>query len=280
MTDKEKDNNIKDVNLGQGIDSSFLRFVNLKSKKLVQATYLVTSLISDSEPLKWRFRDFVLELLSDTSLLVPASGLSNGTSEASQISPLFKISVLESVLNRLDQIINLLDIFLSANFVSEMNFSILKNEFEKLQKGIISRLGKGLKEIVGPQEANQFLLLNQAEDLLDTERPFIGHSLAGSLSRREGHLSERFQDKISELAKDNLREKKDSNVKSKMSNKDSRRNEIVAFLKGKSWTSIKDISEAISGCSTKTIQRELSDLVQSGVLKKKGDRRWSRYLLA
>jgi len=62
--------------------------------------------------------------------------------------------------------------------------------------------------------------------------------------------------------------------------KDSRRSLILSFLKGRDWTSIKDISEAIGGCSSKTIQRELSDLVQQGVLKKKGDRRWSRYLLS
>ena len=55
---------------------------------------------------------------------------------------------------------------------------------------------------------------------------------------------------------------------------------IISFLKGKDWTSIKDITDAIEGCSTKTIQRELADLVHQGVLKKKGDRRWSRYLLA
>ena len=42
---------------------------------------------------------------------------------------------------------------------------------------------------------------------------------------------------------------------------------------------IKDIVMSITGCSEKTIQRELSALVAQGVLKKIGEKRWSRYEL-
>jgi predicted ArsR family transcriptional regulator len=61
--------------------------------------------------------------------------------------------------------------------------------------------------------------------------------------------------------------------------KDSRRQIILAHLKGQDWVSIKDISKAVSGCSVKTVQRELVDLVKSHVLEKTGERRWSRYRL-
>lgn len=279
MTDKEKDSNIKDNNLSQEVDSRFLKFVNLKSKKLVQAVYLVTSFISDSEPLKWRLRDSALEFLSDTSLLIPANSLSGGVSEASQISPLFKISVLESVLNRSEQMQGLFDVALAANFASEMNFSILKNEFAQLQKNISLRLGKGLKEIVGSEGVGQFLLGDQEKYPFGSQTVPMGH-LLNENSPKENFMSERFQKRSADSIKDSLPSGRELAPSRRVSNKDSRRNEIIAFLKGKSWTPIKDISDAISGCSTKTIQRELSDLVQAGVLKKKGDRRWSRYLLA
>ena len=62
--------------------------------------------------------------------------------------------------------------------------------------------------------------------------------------------------------------------------KDGRKAAIIALLKKKSHLTIKDFSEAIVGCSIKTIQRELLDLVAKGVVEKEGERRWSRYSLA
>ena len=282
MADIEKDNNIRDNNMGQGIDSRFLKFAFLKSKKLVQATYLVTSFISDSEPLKWRIRESVLELMSDTSLLVPTSSLSDGSGEG-QISPLFKISVLEAVLNRLDQVANLLDIASAAGFASEMNLAILKNEFRGLGKNISSKLGRGLKEIVGPEEASQLLLEAREKYPVGGVATTMGHNISETNYNANVRLSEMLSERLkgTEAGKEkDLYQKEGVKKNRRLVNKDARRLEIISFLKGKSWTSIKDISDAISDCSTKTIQRELADLVQKGVLKKKGDRRWSRYLLA
>jgi len=48
--------------------------------------------------------------------------------------------------------------------------------------------------------------------------------------------------------------------------------------------SIKDIDLALQGlgekCGEKTLQRELVSMVGDGVLKKSGEKRWSRYFLA
>lgn len=62
--------------------------------------------------------------------------------------------------------------------------------------------------------------------------------------------------------------------------KNSRQSIIIGILKRKKEVMIKDVSPLISGCSEKTIQRELSAMVQSGVLRKTGEKRWSRYSLA
>jgi len=43
--------------------------------------------------------------------------------------------------------------------------------------------------------------------------------------------------------------------------------------------SVKDFTRVIKDCSEKTIQRELLDLVEKGIVKKEGERRWSRYSL-
>jgi hypothetical protein len=41
-----------------------------------------------------------------------------------------------------------------------------------------------------------------------------------------------------------------------------------------------DQFSAIVSCGEKTLQRELVSMVKDGVLKKLGEKRWSRYMLA
>ena len=55
---------------------------------------------------------------------------------------------------------------------------------------------------------------------------------------------------------------------------------IINLLKKTKEISVKDVSSIVSDCSEKTIQRELLSLVDKGVLKKEGERRWSKYSLA
>ena len=58
-----------------------------------------------------------------------------------------------------------------------------------------------------------------------------------------------------------------------------RRETILSVMKNKHKASIKDISTLIRGVSEKTIQRELSALVEAGMIIKEGERRWSTYSL-
>lgn len=58
-----------------------------------------------------------------------------------------------------------------------------------------------------------------------------------------------------------------------------RQSEILRIIKDKREVEIKDISSILHEISEKTIQRELLALVASGVLEKRGERRWSRYSL-
>lgn len=62
--------------------------------------------------------------------------------------------------------------------------------------------------------------------------------------------------------------------------KNGRQGVIITLLKRKKEVMIKDISPLISDCSDKTIQRELSLMVKTGILRKVGEKRWSRYSLA
>ncbi len=256
-------------------------YVSLKGHKLTQAVYLVTSLLPDSEPLKWRLRDIALDVLSDVSVLDPgfdhSSGLSS-TGSNSQLSPLFKVPVLESASTKVGQLISWFEVALAGNFSADLNLVLVRNEYQEFNKLLQERIkSTGLNKLVhlstddlllpasapatiSPAEENKKTLSNMSHSLSHKQESHpMGHKEVG----------ESPYQKLSRLPH-----------KSRDVAKDSRRSLIISFLKGKDWTSIKDITEAISGCSAKTIQRELSDLVHQGVLKKKGDRRWSRYLLS
>jgi predicted transcriptional regulator len=55
---------------------------------------------------------------------------------------------------------------------------------------------------------------------------------------------------------------------------------ILGMLKKNDNLSIKDISAVVKNCSEKTIQRELAALIEKGLVRKEGERRWSVYRLA
>ena len=61
--------------------------------------------------------------------------------------------------------------------------------------------------------------------------------------------------------------------------KNERRSTIIKIIKDNGEVGIKDITEAIKNVSGKTIQRELATLVEEGILKKIGNKRWSRYTI-
>ncbi len=58
-----------------------------------------------------------------------------------------------------------------------------------------------------------------------------------------------------------------------------RKESILAIIRARGVVSIKDISDSITDCSEKTIQRELIELIKDNIIIKEGERRWSKYKL-
>lgn len=64
------------------------------------------------------------------------------------------------------------------------------------------------------------------------------------------------------------------------SNLNDRTSRIKTVLEAKPEATIKDLSEIITDVSTKTIQRDLNSLIDSGEVIRQGERRWSKYSIA
>jgi len=62
-------------------------------------------------------------------------------------------------------------------------------------------------------------------------------------------------------------------------NQPDRKTRIAEVLKSKPNASIKDISDIVTDCSEKTIQRELMSMINDKIVEKKGQRRWTTYSL-
>jgi predicted transcriptional regulator len=144
---------------------------------------------------------------------------------------------------------SLLDIASIAGLVSEMNAAILQQEFN-ITLGNLSELRQYCNEV--NKISNDFFNI-------DTGDP------ADKLS---------VTSKDQKFIKDNI-----SIIKDKSSRKESREKAIIDIIRTRGNVNIKDISKSIRGCSEKTIQRKLISLIKGGVIKKDGERRWSRYSL-
>lgn len=60
----------------------------------------------------------------------------------------------------------------------------------------------------------------------------------------------------------------------------SRGEKILALIKDKKRVGIRDVTRLFPGVSEKTVQRELTELVRLGLVRKEGERRWSSYVIA
>ncbi|MEK7607814.1 MAG: hypothetical protein AAB484_02765 [Patescibacteria group bacterium] len=223
---------------GQG---SHFVFLYKKTEKLIAAIYMITDFVKDNEPLKWRIRENALELLSLNTSFATVS-----LSERLELLKKYQALSLE--------IVSLSGIAHIGGLISEMNYNVLKIEFEKLTAIINKDENKKANEETVVLNSGFF---DREDVLYSPQKPLSkGHS--------------QYLPKIVKSVKstDNKDDKND------------RKTIISKLLSKKNGLNIKDFSQAIRDCSEKTIQRELLSMVASGILKKEGERRWSTYSLA
>ena len=214
-------------------------FLYKKTEKLATALYMITNLFSDNEPMKWSTRKKISDVLS---FMLTYKNLSINSKE--NFSENLRIMVLE--------IVSLLEIASRSGLVSNMNFSILKQEFSNL---LIALEENKDREFSGGKQT--------IPDNFFNDQTFLKEKSQGQNTFVQSHTP-----------KDNIIISDKSVFKS-----NNRQSVIIQTLKKKKELSIKDLTSVVHNCSEKTIQRELTSLVFQGIVKKIGQRRWSRYSL-
>ncbi|MES2088043.1 MAG: DeoR family transcriptional regulator [Patescibacteria group bacterium] len=290
MDDNKKDTEVS--NKGQNVvnnlvlrlftKDNYLLFVYKKSERIVSALYLVTNSLSDEEPLKWQLRSLGLHAVAQVLSLSSAQK--------------DRVELLQLLVTDLIKLLSTLEVAYVSGSLSEMNFLILKKELENLLEvieanGFSSKVLLEHKASLGPDfftvpptELKRDLLAQSAQLIYPTQSP-EGHIKDSEHSTDNKILQQKTykgQEKTNNVIKDKSNLDRTHHV-SKVGNQSlsgsERENRIIELLKTRNNLNIKDFSSIIKGCSDKTIQRDLLKLVSQGVLKKVGDRRWSRYSL-
>lgn len=157
----------------------------------------------------------------------------------------------------LRDIMALLAIARTAHLISEANYEILNREVVKFQEELENPLNKELFREPAPIE----------KSLPAQAGPQTVKDKTVSVPSRRELLSLPSPRPLKAFGAVSVK-------------KNGRQSIIIGLLKRKKEIMIKDVSPLISGCSEKTIQRELSAMVTAGILRKIGEKRWSRYSLA
>ena len=228
----------------------YLVYIFKKTEKIAAALYLVSGLLKDNEPLKWELRDKGMDLVSSSFI-------------ASSSVPGDKNSVIQSLFTAALETMSLLNVARISNLISDMNYKLLIKEIDNVVGMLRDRLVQNA-ENAGYVLSESFF---RTPDIYTSSfRTDVRTDQSGGYKGQQG------------LSKNPL--KTASNQQDSSSSKKTARQEIIlGLLKNQSGLTIKDFSRVIKDCSEKTIQRELLDLVEKGLVKKEGERRWSTYSL-
>ncbi len=171
---------------------------------------------------------------------------------------------LLSDIKNLSEIISLINVAVALRLVSEMNASILIKELNFIKKEIEEKYN--IKNLIDAERS--------ASDTSSLDASVNFFKSPDTNSTRSS-----FVHKIG------LETRRPINFKPVVSeSKNTRRNSILSFIKDKKEVMIKDIVTHLQGLGEdrgeKTIQRELLSLLREGLIKKTGEKRWSRYSIA
>lgn len=187
--------------------------------------------------------DFLKWEIREESIRFVSNVLSLGSSSLSE-----QDYILKNINSSVSKILSLLDISSTALIISRMNVDIVTKELNALLD-LINNTVKNDIDLSG------YIL---SDSYFATDVP------NKSIVNKESSTAKNVDKTVVYENKNTKKDRQDS---------------IIGLLRTQSGLTIKDFVKVIKDCSEKTIQRELTNLVEKGLVKKSGERRWSTYSL-
>lgn len=272
-------------------ESQYFSYVSKKTEKLSSAVYVLTDFLSDSEPIKQRLRVAVITLLTDVHSLKHLA-LSD------------RKRVAKEAVDTMGSILSLFEVAASVHLISRMNTGVLAQEYTALAEVLRDRLfapqeglrlshdyfksslddvpqGSSMREQELAGDREDISQRHYGKDIKDTKIAQLNDP-AHHQNGYEPHGESRYGIKDNYKIKEPVsvrQELEDTKSKNKSEERFSRRTQILNFVKDNKQVMIKDICGKLRDVGEKTVQRELGALISAGLIKKTGERRWSRYSL-
>jgi len=253
-------------------------FYYKKTEKIVSALYLVTGHFDREEPLKWRIRQKANELHEAVNRLKDTNGH-------------YLRECKQNLINIIEEISSLIDMSRLSGLVSESNADVCLVELRRLWSGIVSVNTFATRDNVGLRD----MFADESKGDQSQSREGVVRKEMQSVDRSDYSVSSGSQQSVGTSQFSKLKSVSlgsDSNKQSIESvsahspkpavqaKKNKRQKAILRLIRQKGEINVKDATTVVSNCSEKTLQRELQALVREGVLKKEGERRWTRYSFA
>lgn len=241
-------------------------YITKKTDKIASAIYLITDTFSEREPLKWILRKYSLRSISSIMAIKTSADWQWKESLVSLQANMFEL-------------ISLLETAYVGGLISQMNYSVLSIELIKLMRQHEEYIEALNREKDDVKLGGSFFDEDKGQNILKDN---LHHNTDATASPEysKGHIESFFGRKGKVDNVENNMESTDISHKIRNKRKkNTRQIMIIDLVKNNKDLSIKDIAVHIKDCSEKTIQRELTSMVNAGVLKKEGQKRWSRYSL-
>lgn len=292
-----------------------LQNLSERMAKITQAIILVTSIVPSEQDTFGLLKQF------SRQTIIMLSDIQNIESHPDRV----RTTDIQRLLVQVKHTAQFNELSHSSGLVSDMNYTILREQFQKLAEIIDQRLmtycigqvsfpfrvhqlsgevqtgnqGVSLENYFTDHSANtsqrelgkKTPYVPQAQSTIEKDttkksNPIIPSSRPASILEKDnGHTNNRpttvDRPIVQKIASPTIIPNTNIAAKNGIADdKKERRDAIMKTIRSKGTVTIKDISENITGCSEKTIQRDLQELIQHGVLIREGEKRWAVYKLA
>lgn len=234
-----------------------------------KAIYMITDFFADNEPLKFALRTSAVEILKDNKIehvlnLKKLLTLSRDTGLVSEDNTNILIKGIDSMQ----------DLESSADRSVDIK-SFITSSFNQDNHNYDKNIDDNTDESNSKTHKNNNDAGLSVKERINTN-PVFSESLDTVKNQEDKNTSTRDYESFKETS---TRVSFQKPVLSMVPALDigARRKKILEIVKSKGQVTIHEFIQSIQGCSSKTIQRELTSLVLSGTLKKTGERRWSKY---
>jgi hypothetical protein len=276
--------------------------MSFKVERVAAAVYMVTSHLSDREPLKTKLRTLAyegVEMSYNTEAIEAGILVQNLSVTVSLLQVASKAKLISSQnVGIIVHEVSLIKDILMPSDTKEVIEQSLRSLFTDISVGgyIAQSNQSQLLGMNGAMHATHTAIQNPTMDMRPQGSSMASNQKSGypvqstepvSFQEQSNNRASYFtpaQVSMQKPIKKSEPKQNMSKVQASSGSDDSvkgvltdRQTTIVKEIRLKGQLTIRDLVDKITGCSEKTIQRELLALVEHGVLKKEGERRWSRY---